>query len=103
MAAPGSARRWLPGRLCAFSAGIIARRTLNAGPMLTLVESSIGRLCPYRAPESGIPPHPFRGLPETYPNALRVRIQPRCQEPVACGPTENMSGQDLAFVRRKYF
>ena len=39
MAAPGSARLWRPGRVC--SAGSIARRTLDAGPMLTLVEFSV--------------------------------------------------------------
>jgi hypothetical protein len=40
-------------------AGSIARRTFDAGPMLTLVESSVGELCPDRAPESGIAHHPF--------------------------------------------
>ena len=61
MAAPGSARHWRPDRLCTCSAGNIARPAFDAGPMLTLVESSVGELCPYRAPESGISYHPSWG------------------------------------------
>ena len=76
MAAPGSVRLWRPGE-CACSAGSIARQTFDAGPMLTLVESSVGELCPDRAPESGIVHHPFWGLPN--PTAcLRVLIEHQC-------------------------
>src|ERR1700692_1725222 len=102
MAAPGRARLWRPGRLCAFSAGIIDRRTLHAGPMLTLVESSAGQLCPYHAPESVIAPHPFRGLPETVPKCSARSDLTSMPGTRACSPTANMPGQDLAFVRQKY-